>query len=371
MAPGASIKTFEGVDNCDAALNSAISAAVNDQTVSVISLSWGACEAYSDPSFISEVDTLLAGASAMGKSIFVASGDDGAFDCGDSTISVDYPASSPYVTSVGGTSLSLSTSPVAWSTETAWSCSNVSSCTGSSGGGGGGCSAVEQPVGSWQQGVSACGGFRAVPDVAANADPGTGYTIIWNGSQNSFWGGTSFAAPVWAGIMADINQGRVGRNLPVEGFANTDLYSAGHASSQPYHDITQGGNGQYSAGAGWDPVTGWGSPDADKLALSLGAIVGSGPLVASPLTLSPGATASVSWSIANPDAWDWVALYVPGAPDSSYLAFAFLGCSQSATSAPANGACSFTMPSTPGPYEFRLFTVTWNRLATSNQIAVS
>mgnify|MGYP001296162425 CR=1 FL=1 len=360
LAPGADIQVFEDGGTCD--FTSTLRAAVSS-SASVISISWGGCEGAWMPSDMQAVDAVLAQGASTGKSIFVASGDSGSDDCGNGVPSVDFPASDPNVTAVGGTSLEL-TSAAAWLSETAWP------------GSGGGCSSVFSA--SWQ-GSTLCGTSRGAPDVSADADPNTGYDVYYSGSELSCAshicqiGGTSVAAPVWAGIMADINQGRVGRNppLPAEGFANTDLYSAGHASSQPYHDITQGGNGQYSAGAGWDPVTGWGSPDADKLALSLGAIVGSGPLVASPLTLSPGATASVSWSIANPDAWDWVALYVPGAPDSSYLAFAFLGCSQSATSAPANGACSFTMPSTPGPYEFRLFTVTWNRLATSNQIAVS
>ncbi|HLY65100.1 MAG TPA: S53 family peptidase, partial [Chloroflexota bacterium] len=279
MAPGAAIKTFEGADNGDAAFLAAITAAVGDINVSVISTSWGECEAWTPPSFRNQVDSLLAGALAMGKSksFFAASGDSGAYDCPDSSSSptvvdfpaVDYPASSPYVTAVGGTTLSLTSPGMGYAGETAWSCTGQSSCVGGNGGSGGGCSQdwtssggpAAEPMPAWQQGrISLCGSNRAVPDVAGNADPSTGYSICYSGSCSWVYGGTSVAAPVWAGIMADINQGRVAKGLSVEGFANPSLYAAGSGSNPPFHDITSGSNGQYSAGSGWDAVTGWGSP---------------------------------------------------------------------------------------------------------------
>jgi len=103
---------------------------------------------------------------------------------------------------------------------------------------------------------------RGVPDVAGDADPETGYNVIVDG-QSTVIGGTSAVAPLWAGLVALINQS-VGKNA---GYINPLLYTASVESA--LHDITAGSNGAYSAGPGWDPCTGLGSPDGAKLLKAL------------------------------------------------------------------------------------------------------
>jgi kumamolisin len=99
-----------------------------------------------------------------------------------------------------------------------------------------------------------------VPDVAGNADPQSGYNVFVDGQQTVI-GGTSAVAPLWAGLLALINQS-LGTNV---GFVNAQLYSAAAA----FHDITSGNNGNYSAGKGWDACTGLGSPNGAALLAAL------------------------------------------------------------------------------------------------------
>jgi len=99
---------------------------------------------------------------------------------------------------------------------------------------------------------------RGVPDVAGDADPETGYSVVVDGQQTVI-GGTSAVAPLWAGLFALINQS-LGANV---GYVNPLLYSA--KAKATFHDITSGGNGGYSAGPGWDACTGLGSPDGSAL----------------------------------------------------------------------------------------------------------
>jgi kumamolisin len=103
---------------------------------------------------------------------------------------------------------------------------------------------------------------RGVPDVAGDADPATGYAVLVDGA-NAAYGGTSAVAPLWAGLVARINQSL---GVPV-GFVNPLLYRPSAASG--FHDVTAGNNGGYSAGPGWDPCTGWGSPDGTRLLAAL------------------------------------------------------------------------------------------------------
>jgi len=100
-----------------------------------------------------------------------------------------------------------------------------------------------------------------VPDVAGNADPLTGYDVLVDG-QSEVVGGTSAVAPLWAGLIARLNQ-QLGESL---GLANTALYGT---EGNGFHDITKGNNGTYQAGAGWDACTGWGSPDGTALLSAL------------------------------------------------------------------------------------------------------
>jgi kumamolisin len=124
------------------------------------------------------------------------------------------------------------------------------------------------PLPSWQEGLgvpqpSVQGGGRGVPDVSGDADPATGYNILVDG-QNLVFGGTSAVAPLWAALVARINQ-QMGK--PV-GFLNPLIYAQAVETSG-FHDITQGNNGSFSAAQGWDPCTGLGSPDGARLLAAL------------------------------------------------------------------------------------------------------
>jgi len=249
VAPGASIVVYF-TTNTDQGFQDAISTAIHDTTnnPSVISISWGGPESTWSQTAINSMDSTCQSAAALGITITVASGDNGSTD-GETGNNVDFPASSPNVLGCGGTALTASNgqrlSEVVWNDQ-------------ASGGGasGGGVSAVFS-LPSWQThaGVPASGstGGRGVPDVAGDASPGTGYQILVDGEQEIV-GGTSAVAPLWAGLTAVLNQ-QLGAQV---GFLNPRLYPLGEA---PFFDITSGNNGAFSAGAGWDPCTGLGSPN--------------------------------------------------------------------------------------------------------------
>jgi kumamolisin len=251
VAPAAKVTVFEG-PNSDAGEVDTYQAIV-DSGIPVTSISWGAAETQRTSSNITAVDAVFKQGAAEGLGFFAASGDSGSDDAGTGGTSVDYPASDPYVTGVGGTTLTV-TSSNAWSRETAWS-----------GGGGGKSSKFAIP--SWQTPVqkSQGGGKRQVPDVAALANPSPGVSIYSQGSWGQV-GGTSAAAPEWAAFAALYNQQAAAAGKPGLGFANPALYAA---NGTGFHDITSGSNGAYSAGTGWDFTTGWGSYNAATLATKL------------------------------------------------------------------------------------------------------
>ncbi len=244
--------------NCnpsDTGLEQAISAAANttDPNLHVVSNSWGGAEATStsDP-FTSNTNASLQHAASVGITFYFSSGDQGSGSGGANLPS--YPADSPYVVSVGGTTLSTGTG-YAYSSESAWN------------GSGGGCSTVfSRP--SWQTGVVAatCSG-RAEPDVAADADPGSGADVYVNGTSQQI-GGTSLAAPLWSGMAADLNRYLGANGKPLMGFSAPRIYQlANNATTygRDFHDVTSGSNG-YPAGPGWDEATGWGSTNLANLA---------------------------------------------------------------------------------------------------------
>ncbi|MFF3915965.1 protease pro-enzyme activation domain-containing protein [Streptomyces sp. NPDC001852] len=251
IAPKANVTVFEG-PNSDAGEVDTYQAIV-DSGIPTTSISWGAAESARTTSGINAVDAVFKAGAAQGLGFYAASGDSGSDDAGDGGTSVDYPASDPYVTGVGGTKLTV-TSSNAWSKEVAWS------------GGGGGKSSVFK-IPSWQTAVqkSAGGGYRQVPDVSAHANPSPGVSIYSQGSWSSV-GGTSAAAPEWAAFAALYNQQAAAAGKANLGFADPALYSA---SGTGFHDITSGSNGAYSAAAGWDFTSGWGSYNAATLASKL------------------------------------------------------------------------------------------------------
>ncbi|MHC5909029.1 S53 family peptidase [Streptomyces sp. S6] len=251
IAPKANVVVFEG-PNTDAGEVDTYQAIV-DSGIPTTSISWGAAETTRTASGMNAVDAVFKAGAAQGLGFYAAAGDDGSDDAKDGGQSVDFPASDPFVTGVGGTRLTV-TSGNAWSKEVAWS------------GGGGGKSTVFK-IPSWQTSVqkSAGGGFRQVPDVAAHANPAPGVSIFSKGSWSSV-GGTSAAAPEWAAFAALYNQQAAASGAANLGFANPALYAA---KGTGFHDVTSGSNGAFSATSGWDFTTGWGSYNAATLAAKL------------------------------------------------------------------------------------------------------
>jgi kumamolisin len=247
MAPAANTLVYEA-PNSDKGQIDMANQIVSDDKVSVTSISWGQCEAASSQSTITSTDNALAQGAAEGISFYAASGDSGSDDCGDGSEGVDYPASDPNVSGAGGTSLTTGADGT-YESETAWS------------GSGGGVSQVfDTPA--YQQDSS---GRRAVPDVSLDADPRTGYAIFTAGQWQVF-GGTSCAAPMWAGFTA-LSDAKSGANL---GNGNTKFYSIAGGAGTAFHDVTSGSNGGFQAGQGYDDVTGIGSYDGAGLASALG-----------------------------------------------------------------------------------------------------
>jgi subtilase family serine protease len=294
LAPKANVLVYEG-PNSGSGPYDTFSAIISQHAAQVVTASWGQCEPLNGFSQAQAENSLFQEAAAEGMSIVSASGDDGAEDCFPESpaVAVDDPASQPYVTGVGGTHIaSLGPRP----SESVW---NDGVTVGA--GGGGVSSFWTMP--SYQSAApsslrvinsgstgSTCGASsgdcREVPDVAADADPGTGYLIYWNGNYSSApppnptgWqvvGGTSGAAPLWAALIALTNASTACNGVSV-GFANPALYyAAGTAYGSDFNDVTSGNNdmtggngGQFKAGPGYDMASGLGTPNGAALAGSL------------------------------------------------------------------------------------------------------
>jgi subtilase family serine protease len=239
IAPEAKIILVEAASNDLSDLLNADSVAVN-QGATVISNSWGLNE-YSGEN--------------NNDSVFSASGVTFVFSAGDSG-NQSYPAESPYVLSVGGTSL-YHDSNYNWSSEVGWSA------------GGGGVSGYESKP-SYQSGLSYSN--RANPDVAYDADPSTGFAMYDSYNNNGWgqWGGTSVGAPQWSALIALANQGRAAAHeSPLDGLTQTlpAIYAmtTGTTGTEDLNDVTSGSNGVGSAGPGYDLVTGQGTPRRSDL----------------------------------------------------------------------------------------------------------
>ncbi|MGB8096355.1 MAG: S53 family peptidase, partial [Terracidiphilus sp.] len=255
VAPGAKIAVYF-TPNTDQGFMDAITTAVHDTTnkPSVISISWGGPESTWTQQSMTAMDAACQSAAALGVTITVAAGDNGSTDGGKGN-NVDFPASSPHVLACGGTKLDANGATIV--SEVVWN--ELANKEGATGGGVSNVFALP----SWQANSqvpapSGSTGGRGVPDVAGDADPTTGYTIRVDG-QTTVIGGTSAVAPLWAGLVAVANQ-QLGTQV---GFIQPAIYAAKAASA--FNDITQGNNGAFSAGPGWDACTGLGSPVAGKL----------------------------------------------------------------------------------------------------------
>ncbi len=247
VAPAANLAVYFSNSTSRGFLD-AIAAAVHDaqRAPAVISISWGGPETGWSGQDVDAMDQLFQTAAGIGITICAAAGDSGASD-GEApgTLTVDFPASSPHVLGCGGTRLPRQ------GAETAWN-------DGAEGGATGGGYSTHFGRPDWQSGNMNTG--RGVPDVAGDSDPATGYNVTLDG-QDTVVGGTSAVAPLWAGLIALINQ-EVGRNA---GFVNATLY----ANPSALTDIVSGDNNGYHCGPGWDPVTGLGTPKGSAVLAAL------------------------------------------------------------------------------------------------------
>jgi kumamolisin len=278
IAPGAKIAVYFTTNTAQGFLD-AITTAVHDtaNAPSVISISWGGPESGWTKASMQSLDNACKSAGALGITITVASGDNGSSDGVTSGGNhVDFPASSPHVLACGGTKLEGSGSTI--QSEVVW---NDGAREGASGGG----VSTYFALPTWQKNAkvpkpSGKTGGRGVPDVSGDASPTTGYNILVDGSKEVV-GGTSAVAPLWAALIALTNQ-QTGKSA---GFVNPTLY----ATSSAFHDITQGNNGAFSAGPGWDACTGIGSPIGTAVAHALaGAASGTGAKTAGSSAAAPG-----------------------------------------------------------------------------------
>jgi subtilase family serine protease len=236
---------------------------VTDHLGSVISESLGSCEPDTPSGARNNYASIQDRAVALGMAHFVASGDNGAYTCGvDQNPAASFPATLPTVTAVGGTTVFESQQGVYFK-EYAWG-----SPIDQSGGGGGASAFYGAPSYQDSERQAAGNGFRQVPDVSADADPSTGFHIVFAGKDGQV-GGTSAATPLWAATVALINEDLQHKSLRPVGFANPALYwigeNAARLSPRPFHDVIGGNNLGYDATSGWDFATGWGSMDGSAL----------------------------------------------------------------------------------------------------------
>ena len=247
MAPGLS-NLIVYVGSTDAAIFNAMATAspLNAQLSS--SWTWNPADPGTDDPYFKEF-------AAQGQNLFQAAGDSGAW----TQRSTIFPADDPYLVSVGGTDLQTSSAAGPWSSETTWI------------DGGGGISPDGFAIPSWQvataNSCSSCSKtYRNAPDVSANSDFTFYVCANQRGCTANQYGGTSFAAPMWAGYLALVNQQAVANGGSPVGFINPSLYSTGAGSgyAAAFHDVTVGSNG-YSATSGFDLGTGWGSPNGSGL----------------------------------------------------------------------------------------------------------
>ncbi|HLW03663.1 MAG TPA: S53 family peptidase [Ktedonobacterales bacterium] len=379
IAPGASQKIYIGPNTFQGFLD-VFDRIVTDDTAKVASNSWGNCEASFGTSGMQAYDTVFSAAAAQGQAFFSSSGDSGSADCSTSTsLAVDYPASDPFVVGVGGTTLNT-TNAGAYLSESVWNNQDGSD-------GGGLSTFFGQPGYQTGPGVTNkfSNGKREVPDVSADADPQTGYSIfctvgtLCTSPFPSGWtvfGGTSASTPLWAGVATDINELLKNEGKSSLGSASADLYRVFNTPQAltAYHDVTSGNNdnlgtngGKYPATTGYDMASGIGTPDVWNLARD---IAGDVPAVTPNLIYlitKPGATVapqivtiqnnspnSYSWTLTGLQSWisaDQTSGTIPGHSSTQFRLTITLGSSpQTLTTTltvqdnDTNGFNPFTIP---------------------------
>ena len=351
IATGATIYFVYVGDNSNYDVWDSLNYAVDNKVAPIISVTYGACETAYSPSDYSTLNDILAQAATQGQSVIAAAGDNGSAECYGETglstaqqeaLAVDFPASSQYVTGMGGTEFpsadvsssnttywesasgsDVISSALSYIPEQVW---NDDSSTGGLSSGGGGVSTLTARP-SWQTGVAGIpsGSYRLVPDISLDASPNNaGYlycssdtsTDVTGSCSNGFRdsndeyltvaGGTSFASPIFAGMLAIINQKL---NSSGQGVINPTLYTMAADSTtyaSAFHDITSGGNectaglsycssasaSEYSATTGYDEASGLGSVDFYNLLEAWG--TSSSSTVPSKTALSAATTSPVS-----------------------------------------------------------------------------
>ncbi len=303
IAPKAQVRVYVTGDLNEPEIDAAYQQIYSDATtipsldLHQMSMSYGGGEGttVSNAQFLTDTQ-FFANLASAGVTAFASSGDYGSNPDpdggpGSGPNEVEYPASDPNVTGVGGTSLTMNDDDTIYS-ETAWS-----------GSGGGTSLNFKRPP--WQVGTGVpIGTTRCVPDVACPADTSPGVYIVLNGSLQLGWGGTSWASPTWAGFCAMINQSRAKAGLLPVGLLGPKIYPL--LGTTNFHDVTSGGNGGYLAGRGYDPVTGLGTPNVQSLIQSL--CVEISPPVA---TIAPRGTTTFAVVPADSLAsyqWQWQAI---------------------------------------------------------------
>jgi subtilase family serine protease len=328
MAPGlAAVVVFEGsTTNGLTSWIDILDSMASSNQIKQFSSSWGYT---SSPDPNTTFDTEFQKMASQGQSFCQASGD------GDAWVNpIWVPADSPYLTSVGGTSLTMSGLGAAYTSEKVWNDGNLGSSNAWSPNGngyigsGGGVSTVYS-IPPWQAGVSnsanhASSTKRNIPDVALTADD---IWVIYGDGQSGAVGGTSCAAPLWAGFTALVNQQAAAGGSPTVGLINTAIYALGQGVSytSAFHDITTGNNTNaqstnlYPAASGYDLCTGWGTPNGVGMINALSpeplqitpsaGFVSSGPfggpfsVTNQNFTLTNIAPASLNWTLANASVW--------------------------------------------------------------------
>ena len=281
IAPAAKIAVYFA-PNTSQGFVDALAQAVHDtdNAPSVISVSWGGPEDFAAQQLLDGLEQTLQDAAMLGITVCCASGDNGSADMvandpnnpWDGAPHCDFPASSPFALACGGTRLTGSGTTI--TDERVWN-------EGIQGGAGGGGVSNKFARPDYQATLnvpaSPTGNHgRGSPDVSGDADPATGYQIFLAGNPGVI-GGTSAVAPLWAGLIACMNQRLVSKGSKPVGFLNPFIYGSTVINAGVFHDIVSGTNditgtlnGLYSAGPGWDAASGLGAPDGAKLLQALG-----------------------------------------------------------------------------------------------------
>jgi subtilase family serine protease len=343
-APGANIIVYDGNSGTNESFLDALVTAINDDKVNILSMSWGIAEDYIGDQSFAPLESLFDYASAEGMTVFVSSGDEGSrADPQVASPDVNWPADGPAVVAVGGTELAINAATGQIASEQAWSPDGTFG-SGSSAGPAASTGGFSRyfPRPSWQIAPGlpdvSVNPFRGVPDVSLLATL-PGYQTFVQGQMQGY-GGTSASTPTWAGFLADIESGLGG--ISFGGSFDALLYAIYDSPAGPgaFHAITVGTNGDYSAGPGWNPVTGLGTPDVANLNTQVGSALNPAQLVMSSgyLTATAGSKVSVAAEVL-----DSIGLSLAGSSVTATTASPGAAVSPESATTDATGTASFTL----------------------------